>query len=100
MPHISIVDFVVWPAFRELVVQIPAMQEQMRWLMDMNLNIQCDWGSSAGEALRRNEYTGMIDLSEESREKARNLSNWSVGPSFRLCVGNADSYVKIRKEGY
>ncbi|KAJ4321377.1 hypothetical protein N0V94_002914 [Neodidymelliopsis sp. IMI 364377] len=43
MPHISIVDYVPWPAFRELTVQIPAMQERMEWLLDMSNTLRCDW---------------------------------------------------------
>jgi hypothetical protein len=100
MPHINIVDFVVWPAFRELVVQIPAMQERMEWLMDMSNNIQCDWWLSTGEALCKHEETGLVDLCPVAKEAVRSLSNWSVRPSFRGYVGNADSYVRIRTEVY
>ena len=100
MPHINIVDFTVWPAFRELVVQIPAMQERMEWLMDMSLTIQCDWAFAAGEALYKHEDTGQIDLCPAAKRALHNLSNWSVGPSFRGYVSNADSYVRIRTEAY
>ncbi|EDU49748.1 DUF3425 multi-domain protein [Pyrenophora tritici-repentis] len=100
MPHIKIVDFIVWPAFRELAVQIPAMQERMEWLMDMSINIQCDWSFSTGEALVANEETGQLDLCDKAKEAVRTLENWSVGPSFRGYVSNADSYVRIRTEGY
>ncbi|CAN9090295.1 unnamed protein product [Alternaria alternata] len=100
MPHINIVDFIVWPAFRELVVQIPAMQERMEWMMDLSLNLQCDWSFSVGEALCTSEETGQVDLCDAAREVARDLVNWSVGPSFRGYVSNADSYVRIRTEEY
>ncbi|KAL6154243.1 hypothetical protein ACJBU6_07518 [Exserohilum turcicum] len=100
MPHINIVDFIVWPAFRELAVQIPAMQERMEWLMDMSTSIQCDWSYTASEALCKNEETGQVDLCNEAREVVRDLTSWSVGPSFRGYVSNADSYVRIRTEGY
>ncbi|XP_014554700.1 hypothetical protein COCVIDRAFT_104348 [Bipolaris victoriae FI3] len=100
MPHINIVDFVVWPAFRELAVQMPAMQERMEWLMDMSLNIQCDWSFATPEALHKNEETGRVDLCDTARDVIRNLTNWSVGPSFRGYISNADSYVRIRTEGY
>lgn len=100
MPHINIVDFIVWPAFRELAAQIPAMQERMEWLMDMSLGIQCDWSLTTGEALCKNEETGQTDLSEPARQAIRDLTNWSVGPSFRGYVSNADSYVRIRTERY
>ncbi|KAH9876439.1 hypothetical protein J1614_003570 [Plenodomus biglobosus] len=98
MPHINIVDFVAWPAFRELVVQIPTMQERMEWLMDMCLTVQCDWSFSTKEALARNEETGLSDLCPAAKETMRDLSSWSVAPSFRGYVSNADTYVRIRTE--
>jgi len=100
MPHINIVDFIVWPAFRELVVQIPAMQERMEWMMDLSLNLQCDWSFAMGEALWTSEETGQVDLCDAARDVARDVGNWSVGPSFRGYVSNADSYVRIRTEEY
>ncbi|KAH6865443.1 hypothetical protein BKA58DRAFT_221242 [Alternaria rosae] len=100
MPHINIVDFIVWPAFRELVTQIPAMQERMEWLMDMSLNIQCDWSFATDQALCSNEETGQVDLCDTARDAVRELASWSLGPSFRGYVSNADSYVRIRTEGY
>ncbi|KAI4911302.1 hypothetical protein J4E85_011211, partial [Alternaria conjuncta] len=83
MPHINIVDFIVWPAFRELVTQIPAMQERMEWLMDMSLNIQCDWSFATDQALCSNEETGQVDLCDAARDVVRELASWSLGPSFR-----------------
>ncbi|RMZ68318.1 bZIP transcription factor [Pyrenophora seminiperda CCB06] len=101
MPHIKIVDFIVWPAFRELAVQIPAMQARMEWLMDMSVTIQCDWGFATAEALVQNDETGNVDLCDKAKETVRSLESWSVGPSFRGYVSNADSYVRIRtSEGY
>jgi hypothetical protein len=99
MPHINIVDFIVWPAFRELVVQIPAMQERMEWLMEMSNTIHCDWSFATGEAIYKHEDTDQVDLCPTAKEAIRELSNWSVGPSFRGYVSNADSYVRIRTDG-
>lgn len=98
MPHISMLDFIAWPAFRELAVQLPAMQQCMVWLMDMSINIRCDWWSKTEDALMRDAQTGFVDLCPAAKETMRNLSNWSVGPSFRGYVRNADSYVRIRTE--
>jgi hypothetical protein len=100
MPHISIVDFVVWPAFRELAVQIPAMQERMEWLMDMSINVKCNWSYTTWEALCQNQKTDQADLCDVAKDVVKDLANWSVGPSFRGYIGNADSYVRIRTEGY
>lgn len=62
MPHINILDFIAWPAFREFAVQIPSMQQRMRWLMDMSLTVRCDWRSNGEEAIIRNRNTGLWDL--------------------------------------
>lgn len=62
MPHISMLDFIPWPAFRELAVQIPAMQERMEWLMDMSNTVRCDWSFPTQEPLQKNEESGLIDV--------------------------------------
>lgn len=64
MPHISLIDYIVWPAFRDFAVQIPEMQEKMEWMVDMSMHIQCDWPFATDEALRRDDITGMIDLTD------------------------------------
>ena len=55
-------DFVLWPELRELVVQLPEMQERMGWLADMSMFIRCDWPYELEQALHRNPATGLIDL--------------------------------------
>ena len=62
MPHISMVDFAEWPAFREYVVRTSAMQERMQWMMDMCNHLRCDWYFSIEEALRIDEERGQADL--------------------------------------
>lgn len=98
MPHINILDFIAWPAFREFAVQIPSMQQRMRWLMDMSLTVRCDWRSNGEEAIIRNRDTGLWDLCPSAKQAVCDLANWSVGPSFRGYVSNADSYVNVRTE--
>ena len=131
-------DYVPWPAFRELAVQIPAMQERMEWLMDMSSTLRCDWSFPIGEPIQKSEETGLPDLCPSAKvchfpltfvrsrnvalkfarfrhnligcrhinnadalqKSLRDLSNWSVGPSFRGYVSNADSYVRIRVEEF
>ncbi|KAF2825204.1 hypothetical protein CC86DRAFT_40346 [Ophiobolus disseminans] len=100
MPHITIVDFITWPALRETVVQIPEMQERMEWMLDLCNHIQCDWYFSSEEALQMNEDTGHIDLCDLAKTTIKDLTSWSIGPSFRQYVTNADSYVRIRTEDY
>lgn len=67
MPHIQMLDLILWPAFREYAVQIPEMQERMGWLMDMSNTIRCDWYLPDDEALQRNEETGLLDLTDRAK---------------------------------
>jgi hypothetical protein len=67
MPHIQMLDLILWPAFREYAVQIPEMQERMGWLMDMCNTTRCDWDLSEHEALQRNEETGLLDLTDRAK---------------------------------
>lgn len=55
-------DFVLWPNFRELVVQLPQLQERMAWLADMSMYIKCDWPYPLEQALHRNPISGDVDL--------------------------------------
>ncbi|EXK28583.1 hypothetical protein FOMG_15051 [Fusarium oxysporum f. sp. melonis 26406] len=95
-PHISMADFVLWPAFRDLVVQFPQLQERMAWLADMSMYIRCEWPYALENALKPDPVNGTIDLVDLAKEHIWNLGSWSVGPSFRKFVTNADAYLQIR----
>ncbi|KAG4271856.1 hypothetical protein FPRO04_10588 [Fusarium proliferatum] len=95
-PHISMADFVLWPAFRDLVVQFPQLQERMAWLADMSMYIRCEWPYALEDALKPDPVNGTIDLVDLAKEHIWNLGSWSVGPSFRNFVMNADVYLRIR----
>ncbi|KAG5781944.1 hypothetical protein H9Q69_002876 [Fusarium xylarioides] len=95
-PHISMADFVLWPAFRDLVVQFPQLQERMAWLADMSMYIRCEWPYALEDALKPDPINGTVDLVDLAKEHVWNLGCWSVGPSFRKFVMNADAYLQIR----
>ncbi|RFN54961.1 hc-toxin efflux carrier toxa [Fusarium flagelliforme] len=97
-PHISMADFVLWPGFRELVVQLPHLQERMAWLADMSMFINCEWPYPLEQALHRNPISGDVDLVDLAKQHVWTLQCWSVGPSFRRFVTNADSYLLIRPD--
>lgn len=97
-PHISMADFVLWPGFRELVVQLPQLQERMAWLADMSLFIKCEWPYPLEQALYRDPVSGDTDLVDLAKQHVWTLGCWSVGPSFRKFVPNADSYLLVRRE--
>ncbi|ENH69280.1 Nitrogen assimilation transcription factor nit-4 [Fusarium oxysporum f. sp. cubense race 1] len=61
-PHISMADFVLWPAFRDLVVQFPQLQERMAWLADMSMYIRCEWPYALEDALKPDPVSGTVDL--------------------------------------
>ncbi|UPL02491.1 hypothetical protein LCI18_013425 [Fusarium solani-melongenae] len=98
IPHINMVDFVIWPGFRELVVQLPSMQEHMEWLIDLSNSIQCEWPYELDQALYKDEASGNIDLVDLAKQHVWTLGCWSVGPTFRSYLLNADNYVNIRVE--
>ncbi|KAL9560765.1 hypothetical protein ACKAV7_015082 [Fusarium commune] len=95
-PHISMADFVLWPAFRDLVVQFPQLQERMAWLADMSIYIRCEWPYALKDALKPDPTNGTVDLVDLAKEHIWNLGYWSVGPSFRKFIMNADVYLQIR----
>jgi hypothetical protein len=57
-------DFVLWPGFRDLVVQLPQLQQRMEWLADMSLFIKCDWPYTLEQALYRNPVSERVDLTD------------------------------------
>ncbi|KAK5651250.1 hypothetical protein OQA88_12658 [Cercophora sp. LCS_1] len=94
MPHPMVVDFVLWPALREYVVQFPLLQVGMSWLLDMTNTLMCHWPGTTEDALVRNE--GVVELTEDAKEFISKLENWSLGPTFRQYIPNADILVNIR----
>ncbi|KAF2461313.1 hypothetical protein BDY21DRAFT_360458 [Lineolata rhizophorae] len=78
MPHPLAVDFVPWPGIRELAVKTASMHTNMGWLLDMAKTITND-----------------IDLTEAAKHCIHTLENWTVEPSFRQYVPNADEYLNI-----
>jgi hypothetical protein len=71
MPHIHILDFILWPAFREYAVEMLEMQEHMEYMMDMSNNLLCDWYLEKADAFQRVEETGMLDLSDMAKVNQR-----------------------------
>lgn len=94
MPHIKVVDFIIWPAFRELVVQIPAMQQRMEWFLDYSTTIRCDWSFPVEEALCRHEDTGLLDLCDLAKvrfELRCDVANpWAINRVLYMLMGVTD----------
>ena len=84
MPHINTLDYIPWPAFRELAVQIPAMQQRMEWLIDMSNTMCCDW-SSTQEPLQRDEETGLIDVCASAKVRVELTESGVVVMRIEIC---------------
>lgn len=99
IPHAQAWDFLVWPAFRSLLAERPDLGfVNLSWALDMSLSIAFNWPKSVEEGLCRSPITGQLDLSPDAKELFKDLTAWSVGPSFRQHVLNADAYVRIKYE--
>ncbi|KAI1858341.1 uncharacterized protein JN550_012791 [Neoarthrinium moseri] len=99
VPHVEIVDLVLWPAPRDLVVNNAAtLQSDWRWLHDMGVTIDCDWFVDLELALEMDPVTGEMYLSEAAKATAEQLENWSLGPTIQqyLPVDNWSSMARIR----
>ncbi|KAK0667817.1 hypothetical protein QBC41DRAFT_132651 [Cercophora samala] len=98
MPHPMILDFIVWPALRDYVVQFPSLQVGMEWLVVLTDTITCEWSGTTDEALCRDEMTGATDLTPVAKNVVRQLESWSLGPTFVPYLSNAESLASIRPE--
>jgi hypothetical protein len=78
LPHIHILDFILWPAFREFTVEILEMQEHMEYMMDMSNSLRCDWYFAKMEALKNVEETGMIDLCDLAKVRSKERCSFLV----------------------
>ncbi|KAK4641185.1 hypothetical protein QC761_610110 [Podospora bellae-mahoneyi] len=96
MPHPMILDFVIWPALREYVVQFPSFHVGMDWLVVLFDTITCAWPGTVEEALCQDQLTGATDLTPEAKNVARRLESWSLGPAFIPYMFKAESLVCIR----
>lgn len=64
-PHVELVDFFIWPALRDTIVNNPlTLQRDWRWLEDMSRTIDCEWFLSPELALETDVLTGEVHLSE------------------------------------
>ncbi|KAF3022663.1 hypothetical protein E8E14_014244 [Neopestalotiopsis sp. 37M] len=78
MPHVELVDFLLWPLLRETITSNPdTLQRDWRWLEDMSRTIDCDWFINVDLALENDSVTGEIYLVDSAKACAEDLDNWS-----------------------
>lgn len=121
MPHVELVDFLLWPLLRETITSNPdTLQRDWRWLEDMSRTIDCDWFINVDLALENDSVTGEIYLVDSAKVRlhflsyyhtcvafmqdysnihykacAEDLDSWSVGSSVQRYI-DVNSIVKVR----
>lgn len=88
-------DFIVWPLFREAVVQKVDMQKNSQWVRELSKTTSCNWPHTVQEALTRRR-DGRIELTRKAIEHAAVMDNWTVGPKFRAFMPNVDLFVRVK----
>ncbi|KAH8673301.1 hypothetical protein BX600DRAFT_508578 [Xylariales sp. PMI_506] len=98
-PHVEIIDFVVWPALRDRLVNDEALQEDLRWLNILSKTINCDWFLAPEMALEIEPAFGVVQLTDSAKMVTEQLENWSAGPALLQCIENANTLVRIDTSG-
>ncbi|KAF4977197.1 hypothetical protein FZEAL_6225 [Fusarium zealandicum] len=97
VPHIDMLDCVVWPYFRDYYIQHPEMQHgDLRWVEASASGIRTRWEKSIEEALYVDEATGKQRLTAEAEARIRDLNNWSLAASYRAFMPGIDGKIPIR----
>lgn len=113
--HRRMFDFIIWPALREHVCNVPDVDR--RWLTEACVTVRCDLEWAVEEVVCRNGRTGALELNpvfkvctcfpencEAGLEDADVFSkpyiglpsSWSMGPSVRPFLHGVDSFARIR----
>ncbi|KAK6079868.1 hypothetical protein SCUP515_03709 [Seiridium cupressi] len=67
-PHVDLIDFFIWPALRDMVVDNPdALQRDWRWLEDTSRTVDCDWFVNSDLALETDPTTGEVRLIDAAK---------------------------------
>ncbi|KAL1296874.1 hypothetical protein AAFC00_004489 [Neodothiora populina] len=96
-PHPMLYDFMTWPGLRDIATKDPGLQSRSRWLLELARTITCHWDQAESELLCINPATSEIDLSLAAKENVDRDDRWSVGPTIRYYLKDADMHVRIRK---
>lgn len=96
VPHAIFSDFLIWPTFREVLVEQTHMQTDQSWLDEVARTISVNWDKSVREGLTIDESTGQMVLSPGLTRHMGNMHNWTVGSRFRMFMPNADHYLRIK----
>lgn len=92
--HPMVVDFVHSPVLRESMCQDTLID--MPWVAQACATIACEWSRPDMDAFCRDGVTGALDLNPIFKAHAAQAVNWSLGPSVRSRLLNADKFWRIR----
>ncbi|KAM6537977.1 hypothetical protein FALCPG4_003870 [Fusarium falciforme] len=97
VPHIDMIDCIIWPYFRDYVIQRPEMQHGgLQWLAACTAGVKASWAGTVEDALCVDEATGKRKLNAEAEATLRNLNNWSLAASYRAFMPGIDGNIPIR----
>lgn len=97
VPHIDMVDCIIWPYFRDYVIQRPEMQHGgLQWLAACTAGVKVSWAGTVEDALCIDEATGKRKLNAEAETALRDLNNWSLAASYRAFMPGIDGNIPIR----
>lgn len=87
IPHVDLVDFLLWPALRDMITNRPdTLQKDWRWLDDMSRTIECDWFINFDLALETNPETGEVHLTETAKVRIWTQSGLNMHGKPRRAV--------------
>ncbi|KAM6532496.1 hypothetical protein FSOLCH5_001919 [Fusarium solani] len=97
VPHIDMIDCIIWPYFRDYVIQRPEMQHGgLQWLAACTAGVKASWAGTVDDALCVDEATGKRKLNAEAEATLRDLNNWSLAASYRAFMPGIDGNIPIR----
>ncbi|KAI5358891.1 hypothetical protein Slin14017_G111740 [Septoria linicola] len=94
--HPLVVDFVHSPALRDYLCHFQSLTRTMRWILSACITITCEWQRESIDAVCRDGWTVELDLNPISKSHAALAANWSMGPTLREFLPNADHFWRIK----
>lgn len=91
--HPMVVDFVHSPRLREFMCEKQLVD--MPWVAQACTTIACEWSRPDVDAFCRDGWTRRLVLSPIYKTHAGNAASWTLGPSCRQWLTNADYFCTI-----
>ncbi|KAJ5901930.1 hypothetical protein N7495_002458 [Penicillium taxi] len=97
-PHPAWIDYVPWPRMRDKVVKSHAEFPFENWFIPYTQGMSVNWPYEATDCLLSTGESDELLINPVFERHMRNLSNWSLGPSFAECYPNLVDTTVIRSE--